>query len=124
MLEALTKYTVFHGRAGRREYWFFVLFNVLVCFAGVVMDSILGHRFHLFETVATLALFVPGLAVSFRRLHDIDRTAWWLLIVLIPVVGWAVLLVFHLLPGTPGPNRYGSHPGLVDGWPPIAPVAA
>ncbi|WP_455430719.1 DUF805 domain-containing protein [Phytohabitans flavus] len=57
-----------------------------------------------------LALFLPGLAVAVRRLHDTDRTGWWVLIALVPIVGFIVLLVFFLMDGTPGPNRFGPSP--------------
>ena len=112
MFKAWVKYTVFDGRAGRREYWLFVLLNVLVCLAGAIVDAVLFHRLHLAETAATLAFLVPSLAVAFRRLHDIDRSGWWFLLVLIPVIGWIVLVVWHLTPGTQGPNRFGPHPSV------------
>ncbi len=60
--------------------------------------------------IYSLAVLIPSIAVSVRRLHDIDRTGWWLLIALVPLVGAIVLIVFHVLDGTPGPNRYGPNP--------------
>jgi uncharacterized membrane protein YhaH (DUF805 family) len=124
MFEALKKYNVFRGRAGRREYWLFVLLYIVASAAAMVVDFTLFHRHPVVQMILCLGLLIPGLAVGFRRLHDIDRTAWWLLIGLIPFLGAVVLLIFHLLPGTPGPNRYGASPGVVDDWPPAQPAAA
>jgi uncharacterized membrane protein YhaH (DUF805 family) len=64
----------------------------------------------LLSSIFSLAVLVPSIAVSVRRLHDIDRTGWWVLIGLVPLVGWIVLLVFHVQDGTPGPNRFGPDP--------------
>jgi len=111
VLETLkTRYAAFAGRAGRREFWLFVLFNFVVNLIAVVLDRAVLHGVPIFQVLAVLALFVPALALNFRRLHDIDRSAWWLLICLIPFVGVIVLLVFAILPGTVGPNRFGPDP--------------
>ena len=112
MFKGWEKYAVFSGRAGRREYWLFLLLNVLVCLAGTIVDAVLYPRLHLAETAATLAFLIPNMAVTFRRLHDIDRSGWWFLLILVPVIGWIVLLVWHLKPSTPGPNRFGPHPSV------------
>ena len=114
-IEVLKKYAVFSGRARRKEYWFFALFNVIIIIVLTLIDVSAG----LYDVVAdigllsglySLAVLVPSLAVSVRRLHDIDRTGWWLLIAFIPLVGAIVLLVFALLDSTPGDNRYGPNP--------------
>ncbi|MEO5735383.1 MAG: DUF805 domain-containing protein [Rubrivivax sp.] len=112
---ALKRYAVFRGRAGRPEYWYFVLLYLVCSFGLSVLDAIAGtvHQRSgagLFGTVFGLALLLPSFAVGARRLHDIDRTGWWLLISLVPVLGWIVLVVFAAKPGTPGPNRYGAGP--------------
>ena len=114
-LEALKKYAVFSGRSRRREYWYFVLFNIIV---GIVLgwiDALLGTRGSyagagLLSGIYGLAILIPSLAVTVRRLHDIDRSGWWILIGLVPLIGVIVLLVFALLDGTPGDNRYGPNP--------------
>ncbi len=61
-------------------------------------------------SIFNLAVLIPSIAVSVRRLHDIDRTGWWVLIALVPLIGWIVLLVFHVQDSTPGTNRYGPNP--------------
>ena len=114
-LEALKKYAVFSGRSRRREYWYFVLFNIIV---GIVLgwiDALLGTRGSyagagLLSGIYGLAVIIPSLAVTVRRLHDIDRSGWWILIALVPLIGVIVLLVFALLDSTPGDNRYGPNP--------------
>ena len=119
-LGALKKYAVFSGRARRMEYWYFVLFNVIVAFVLAMIDALLGtttgvSSFGLLSGLYSLAVLIPTLAVLVRRLHDIDRTGWWILINLIPLVGTIVLLVFALTPGTPGSNQYGPDPKQATG---------
>ena len=114
-LEALKKYAVFSGRSRRMEYWFFVLFNLIVAFVLALIDMLIGtfsavQNIGLLSGIYSLAVLIPTLAVTVRRLHDIDRSGWWILINLIPLVGAIVLLVFSLLPGTPGSNRFGPDP--------------
>jgi uncharacterized membrane protein YhaH (DUF805 family) len=127
MFEPLKKYAQFSGRARRSEFW---LFALLIFIAEIVYFAVLGAAggfsssgpggaakavMGLFS-LAFLGLIIPSLAVSFRRLHDTDRSAWWLLISLIPGLGGLVLLVFYLLPGTNGPNKFGPDPkGAVTG---------
>ena len=119
-LEALKKYAVFSGRARRMEYWYFVLFNLIVYVVLSLIDALLG-TFNVIQGVGllsglyALAVLIPTLAVHVRRLHDIDRTGWWILISFIPLIGTIVLLVFALMPGTPGSNRYGSDPKQATG---------
>ncbi len=114
-LEALKKYAVFSGRSRRMEYWFFVLFNLIVAIVLALIDMLIGtfsavQNIGLLSGIYGLAVLIPSLAVTVRRLHDIDRTGWWILINLIPLIGSIVLLVFSLLPGTPGSNRFGPDP--------------
>ena len=119
-LEALKKYAVFSGRARRMEYWYFVLFNLIVAFVLALIDTLLGtttgvSSFGVLSGLYSLAVLIPTLALWVRRLHDIDRTGWWILIGLIPLVGTIVLLVFALTPGTPGSNQYGPDPKQATG---------
>jgi uncharacterized membrane protein YhaH (DUF805 family) len=114
-LEALKKYAVFSGTSRRREYWYFVLFNIIVAIVLGWIDALLGTRGSgmgagLLSWIYSLAVLIPSLAVTVRRLHDIDRSGWWILIALVPLIGAIVLLVFALLDGTPGDNRYGPNP--------------
>ncbi|MEV4539821.1 DUF805 domain-containing protein [Asanoa sp. NPDC049518] len=110
----LTNYVGFSGRARRSEYWWFVVFTIILNVIGKILDSVL------FDTsmsgtgiiggLITLALFLPGLAVAVRRLHDTDRSGWWVLLALIPLIGAIVLLVFMAADSKPGTNRFGPNP--------------
>jgi uncharacterized membrane protein YhaH (DUF805 family) len=113
----LTQYIGFTGRARRSEYWWWALFTVLVGFAAAILDGVLGTTLGpdnsvtgVIGVIVNLALLLPTLAVAVRRLHDTDRSGWWLLIGLVPIVGAIVLLVFFVLDSTPGPNRFGANP--------------
>jgi uncharacterized membrane protein YhaH (DUF805 family) len=114
-LEVLKKYAVFSGRARRAEYWYFVLFNIIVAIVLSLIDTLLGtfdfvQGVGLLSGLYSLAVLIPTLAVTVRRLHDVDRSGWWIFINLIPLIGTIVLLVFALTDGTPGSNRYGPNP--------------
>jgi uncharacterized membrane protein YhaH (DUF805 family) len=114
-VQVLKKYADFSGRARRKEYWMFVLFNIIISLGLTIVDFMIGtyslaHGIGLLGSIYALAILIPGIAVTVRRLHDTDRSGWWILIVLIPVVGPIVLLVFMLIDGTPGPNRFGPSP--------------
>lgn len=108
-LEVLKKYAVFDGRARRTEYWMFVLFNAIVYFVLSFVEGLVGGP-GILAMVYGLAVLVPGLAVSVRRLHDTSRSGWWLLIALVPIVGGIVLLVFMVQDSIPGQNQYGLNP--------------
>jgi len=114
----LGKYATFEGRAARPEYWWWILamvilFTILGVVDGAFIAPLMG--FEPFQKEAgqplsllvSLGLLLPNLALAVRRLHDTDRSGWWLLIGLIPIVGSLVLLVFYILPGTQGQNRFG-----------------
>jgi len=114
-LEVLKKYAVFNGRARRKEYWYFLLFSILISIVLAIVDKMLGS----FSTAAgmgllggiySLAILIPSLAVSVRRLHDTGRSGWWVLIILIPLIGAIVLLIFTVQDSTPGENAYGENP--------------
>jgi uncharacterized membrane protein YhaH (DUF805 family) len=101
-------YTKFDGRASRSAFWWWALFQLLVLIAAEILDSILGTSF--IYLIAALALLLPSLSVSIRRLHDTGRSGWWLLIGLIPLIGFIVLLIFYLEDSDSAPNEYGPPP--------------
>ncbi|HEV7147700.1 MAG TPA: DUF805 domain-containing protein [Pedococcus sp.] len=108
----LTQYANFTGRARRSEFWWYTLFTAVVYFVlGIVAAA--AHTSVLTYIVA-LALFVPTLAVSVRRLHDTGRSGWWVLVDLVPFVGWIVLVVFCVQDSQPGTNAYGPSPKGAD----------
>ncbi len=100
-------YVGFEGRASRSEYWYWTLFSVILSAVAATMDAFAGLGF--FSGAVSLGLLLPSLAVAFRRIHDIDRTAWWILLSF-TIIGGIVLLVWFCLRGTTGPNRFGSDP--------------
>jgi uncharacterized membrane protein YhaH (DUF805 family) len=105
----LKNYVGFSGRARRQEFWMFVLINFII---GAVLGALarVSVAFYIIEGIYELAILLPSLAVAFRRLHDTGRTAWWILIGLIPLIGWIVLLVFYCTEGDSGANKYGPDP--------------
>lgn len=109
----LQKYADFSGRGRRSEYWYFALFNLLVGIAAGIIDVILGTDFDsgsgLIGLLVSLALLLPGLAAGVRRLHDTSRSGWWILIGLIPLIGWVILIVFFVQDSHPD-NSYGPNP--------------
>ena len=114
-LLALKKYAEFSGRSQRSEYWFFVLFYILILIGLTIVDTMTGlmnaeYGFGLLSAVFSLAMFIPSIAVGVRRLHDIGRTGWWILIGLVPLIGFIVLLIFYVQDSQPGTNQYGPNP--------------
>ena len=114
-LEVLQKYAVFDGRARRKEYWVFLLINILVSVVLIAIDNLIGTfspqaGFGLLQGLYSLAILIPSIAVTVRRLHDTGRTGWWILISLVPVIGGIVLLVFMVLDSEPETNEYGPNP--------------
>jgi uncharacterized membrane protein YhaH (DUF805 family) len=114
-LEVLKKYAAFDGRAELKEYWWFSLFSFIIIIVLSVIDIVTGTfnvniGLGLLGGIYTLAVLTPSIAVSVRRLHDTDRSGWWLLINGIPLIGVIVFLVFTGQCGTPGDNQYGSNP--------------
>jgi uncharacterized membrane protein YhaH (DUF805 family) len=105
-------YVNFNGRAARSEFWYWFLFTVLVSIAAGLGDGVLFPDTDVspVSSLAGLALFLPGLAVSIRRLHDLDRSGWWYLLIFIPLIGLIVLLIWNCTRGTVGPNRFGPDP--------------
>lgn len=104
----LSKYVVFSGRASRSEFWWFTLFNFLVNVVATLVDFMMGTE--LLSIVTTLALLLPALGVAVRRLHDTDRSGWWILITFIPLIGIIVLIIWYATEGTRGDNRFGPIP--------------
>jgi uncharacterized membrane protein YhaH (DUF805 family) len=109
-LEVMRKYAVFDGRARRKEYWMFFLFNILIAFAIGFTFGVIGATLGLGTTLSkpvgiiyNLAVLIPGIAVGVRRMHDIGRSGWW---ILLPIVN----LVFACRNSQPGENEYGSNP--------------
>lgn len=107
-LEVLKKYAVFSGRARRREYWMFFLVNFIVGLVLAVIGRVLDLE--ILQYLYSLAVLLPGLGVSVRRLHDTGRSGWWLLISLVPLIGAIVLLVFLVSDSQPDTNQYGPNP--------------
>ena len=106
----LNKYATFSGRAQRSEYWYFFLFMIVVNIVASVLDSAIFGDIPVLYLISTLALIVPSIAAGVRRLHDTDKSGWWLLLGLIPIVGAIVLIVFFCQRGTVGPNQFGADP--------------
>jgi uncharacterized membrane protein YhaH (DUF805 family) len=107
----LERYAQFQGRSGRPEFWWYFLAGVII---GIVFNILIAISsiFWVLYVIYGLGVLIPGLAVAVRRLHDTDKSGWWLLIGLIPLVGIIVLIVFWATEGMRGPNRYGA-PDLV-----------
>jgi uncharacterized membrane protein YhaH (DUF805 family) len=118
-LMALKRYAEFNGRSRRKEYWMFTLYNIVIVMvlylAGLVMllRGSISMVFFGLAILYWLAVLVPGLAVCVRRLHDIDKSGWFILVSLIPAVGGIILLVLVCLDGTPGDNRFGPSPKAI-----------
>ena len=107
-IHAIKNYWNFSGRARRKEFWVFSLVSSVITLVLSIIDELIGIGF--FTSIYSLFIFIPNLSVQFRRLHDIDKSAWWFLILLIPVVGEIIILVFAAQPGTVGKNCYGADP--------------
>lgn len=103
----ISKYVTFSGRASRPEFWWWVLAVFLLTLAASAIDSILFDDSQPVAALLNLGLFLPNIAVAARRLHDIGKSGWWLLLALIPIIGFLVLLYFYVQPSEPGPNDYG-----------------
>ena len=106
----LKKYTVFDGRAARKEFWMFVLFNFIVSLVISIVTSLLGDKHGIVNIIYYLAVLSPVLAVGARRLHDINKSGWWQLLALIPIIGGIWLIVLFCFDSDAGDNRFGSNP--------------
>jgi uncharacterized membrane protein YhaH (DUF805 family) len=114
-----SQYATFSGRARRAEYWWWVLFQIIVLTLALIIDNALGLRITNESSavtigwlylIAALVFIIPSIAVTFRRLHDTDRSGWWWLLALLCGIGAIILFVFCLIEGTRGPNSYGPDP--------------
>lgn len=106
-----SNYVNFRGRSARSEYWYWILFAVILSAIAQFVDYLIGgSRFGALSVLVGLALILPDIAVGVRRLHDRDKSGWFLLLSLIPLIGSIILLVWFCQRGTVGPNRFGEDP--------------
>lgn len=116
MFEPLRKYAQFNGRARRAEYWQFTLLVVVIAIVAAIAAGSVFHGLSpddlqaIVYAIVLVPFGIPSLAVSVRRLHDIDRSGWWMLVGLLPFVGGVAGFVAGIIDGTPGPNKYGPDP--------------
>ena len=115
MFDALKRYADFQGRSKRTEFWLFYLFITIATIISTIIDIWIGLFDHtagigLLSGVFSLAVITPSIAVGVRRLHDIDRSGWWLLLSIIPAIGSIWLLIFWCQKGTKGSNKFGEDP--------------
>lgn len=118
-LKCLKQYADFSGRARRKEYWMFVLFNIIFATIAMILDkvsgiTIAGVGFGPIVGLYVLILLIPGLAVTIRRLHDVGKNGWFIVIGLIPVVGTVWLLVLLCMDSEPNENEYGANPKILE----------
>ncbi len=102
-------YFDFEGRVRRQTFWHYILVYFVIIIVLAIVQSIV-HLGTLLSGLAGLALLLPNLGIAARRLHDTDRSAWWLLIGIVPVIGWLLLIYWYCLPGTAGANQFGADP--------------
>jgi len=112
-LAVLKKYAVFSGRSQRAEYWYFVLFNTIIFIVLGIISTVIGNHSNILGALYYLAVLIPGLAVTIRRLHDVGKSGWMLFILLIPFIGQIWLFVLMVLDSKPGENKYGPNPKKV-----------
>lgn len=119
-IEVLKKYAVFEGRASRSEFWFFILFSGIASIICGFLDQLIFPTTGNPETailpltsIYILAIFLPFVGVSIRRLHDTGRSGWWLLLGLLPVIGLIVLFAFYVTDSESGTNEYGANPKIL-----------
>ncbi|MBQ9253373.1 MAG: DUF805 domain-containing protein [Bacteroidales bacterium] len=107
-LKCLRQYADFNGRARRKEYWMFVLFNIIFAIVAGIIDGIIG--LNLFSIIYPLVVLIPGLAVAVRRLHDIGKSGWYYLLILIPIIGFIIILIWFCREGETTTNQWGENP--------------
>ena len=106
-LHVLKNYAVFKGRASRKEFWMFVLFNIIVSVILSILEGLVSRDTSILSGLYSLAVLVPSLAVTVRRLHDTNKSGWWWFIVLVPIIGPFVLLAFMIMDSQAAANQYG-----------------
>jgi uncharacterized membrane protein YhaH (DUF805 family) len=112
-LKVIKNYVGFTGRARRKEYWMFCLFYIIIGIAIAVVESVMGLSTAFggpISSLYSLALFLPSLGVAVRRLHDTGRSGWWILINIVPILGWLVFLYFMVQDSQSGANKWGANP--------------
>ena len=107
-LKCLQQYADFSGRARRKEYWMFYLFNFIAAIVLSIIDSVLGSNF--LSSIYSLLVLIPGLAVSVRRLHDVGKSGWMFFINFIPIIGWIWFLVLAVTDSQAETNKWGENP--------------
>jgi uncharacterized membrane protein YhaH (DUF805 family) len=126
-LKVLQNYATFSGRARRSEFWFFVLFNIIFSVVALILDNVIGTTISLHDNtygdipmpygyiyiLYVLAVFIPGFAVTVRRLHDVGKSGWIYFIILIPIIGSIWLLVLLFMDSQTGRNKWGENPKVV-----------
>ena len=107
-----SQYVTFSGRASRSEFWYWVLFVFLVSTGCSIVDAAVfkSEEAGVLTSLFSLATFLPYISVCVRRLHDVDRSGWWFWLILIPLIGWLVLLIWNCTKGTTGDNHFGTDP--------------
>lgn len=110
--DALQKYSDFQTRTSRKAYWMFVLFNFIIAIGISFIANLLNVR--ALPNLYSLVLFIPSLAISVRRLHDINKGGAYLLFILLPIIGWLYLFILLVQKGDQGTNNYGPNPELSD----------
>ena len=109
--DGFARYVDFRTRSTRAQFWWWVVWSVVLGFAASIVDSLLGlSEVGAVNGLVSLVLFLPSIAISVRRLHDIGRTGWWYLIILVPLVGWIVLIVFFCTATKEEVNQWGPPP--------------
>ncbi|MBS1304010.1 DUF805 domain-containing protein [Loktanella sp. SALINAS62] len=111
LVEFFRRYFDFQGRSNRGEFWWLILDSIIIGVVLGVVDALLfgdvGANYGVLGNIWSLATLIPSIALSVRRLHDIDKSGWWLLLALVPVIGWLVLIYWHCQVPDEHPNRFG-----------------
>lgn len=102
------KFALLEGRARREEFWMFTLINIIISIIVGIVAKAIGLEFLSF--VYSIAMLIPILALTARRLHDINRSGWWQLLNFIPIIGWIILLIWYVTDSDAGSNQYGENP--------------
>ena len=104
---ARDNYTNFEGRARRKEFWMFTLVSLVINVGTLILDASLFSDLGLVNGLYTLAILLPSIAVGIRRMHDINKSGWWLLLWIVPVIGWVWLIILHCRDSDIGDNIFG-----------------